>query len=471
MSMDKLQNALGDVQDEFILDAHAEAAVKRFGWVKWAAVAACLAIVAAIAIPVLNSKASKAEDQPDDTEQQDTAVPDGYYGGGSGLYDVGESYNNFATYEEFATLVEDPIFEAFSKSDEAKQYDHVYYSVTAFEIPEKDYFWPTYIRLHINPIFYMEETKYFESDPMVTRYFDDWRAEGNFPEAKKQGVLTEYEVNGFEAQKYEKHQLLDFIEGWYEARVRVGEVWYHVEGTDEAEVDSIIEMIAHFAGELDEYPTDPEIPTLEPDDEDTDDTSNGVAGEWSESFTNYDEFAAYVEEPVFEAFANSAEGQRHDIAYLISGSSDFPSSKSTDDLASVSMLLDCEYRLDTATYYGGDFGGPQYRWFSTDSSVSIKRYYNALYTDDLFERAEPYGVVTSIEVNGCEVQEVDPNDYYTAVAIASGNQDLLDIQTRNADTPHAHWARVNIDGVWYIMNSNDEGILHDIAVALAEVAG
>lgn len=471
MKADMILDPLGEIDDEFLDDDEATTPVRHYGWVKWVAVAACLAVVAAIAIPILNNSTPKADDQPDRTERQGTSSQSGYYGGGDGLYGVGESYHNFTTYEELATLVEDPVFEAFSVSEEAKQYDHVYYSVTAFEVPEKNWFRPTYITLHLNPIFYMEENSYFESDPQVTRYIDDLRAEGNFPAAKDEGVLTEYEVNGFEAQKYEESKLFDFMEGWYEARVHIGEVWYHVEGTDEAEVDAIIAMIARFAGELDELPTDPEMPVLEADDEEANDNSNGVGESWSESFANYDEFAAFIEEPVFEAFAKSEEGQRHSIAYLISGTKNYLTSKSTDDLASVSMLLDCEYRLDTGIYYGGDYTESEYRWFGTDSSVSIERYYNALYTDDLFERAEPYGVVTAFEANGCEVQEVDPMDYYIAWATAADDQNLLEVFTRSADNPHTHWARVSINGVWYIMYSQDEGILHNMAITLAEAAG
>ena len=73
MSMDKLANALGDVQDEFIRDAHAGAVVKRFSWVKWAAAAACAVIAVLIAVPALWGKAPKVEPEPVEVTEPEPA--------------------------------------------------------------------------------------------------------------------------------------------------------------------------------------------------------------------------------------------------------------------------------------------------------------------------------------------------------------------------------------------------------------
>lgn len=57
MRSEKLQDAIGEVKDAFIQDADVIPAKKRNAWVKWAAVAACAAIVTAAAgIPILLEK-------------------------------------------------------------------------------------------------------------------------------------------------------------------------------------------------------------------------------------------------------------------------------------------------------------------------------------------------------------------------------------------------------------------------------
>lgn len=68
MRSEKLQDAIGEVRDAFIQDADVVPAKKKNAWVKWAAVAACAAIViAAAGIPSLLQKT----DGLADTEQSE----------------------------------------------------------------------------------------------------------------------------------------------------------------------------------------------------------------------------------------------------------------------------------------------------------------------------------------------------------------------------------------------------------------
>ena len=70
MKSKMLLTSLSEVRDEFVEDSEVEvaaASVKRFGWVKWAAVAACLVLAALIAIPAIMNSQAQAEDIPDES--------------------------------------------------------------------------------------------------------------------------------------------------------------------------------------------------------------------------------------------------------------------------------------------------------------------------------------------------------------------------------------------------------------------
>ena len=287
MKAEVLLDPLGEIDDRFLEDDEVTTPVKRFGWVKWAAVAACLVVAAAITIPMLNSKTPATEDQPTKTEQPD-------------------------------------------------------------------------------------ET---QTQQVVT-----------VPE----NLITDVYGGG----------------GW--------------DGT----------------------------------------------GRWSHGFTDYYEFSPVVEEPVFEAFANSEVGQQHELSYLVAGTMELHVTGRTYEITEVSMKIDWEV-VEM---------GHSPRWRGSHSSVSVSHYYYSTYDeylsgDGLYERAEPYGVVTTFEVNGHTVQEVDYTEYLIEALTAIGDQTMLEIEKRHAESGHFYNARVEIDGVWYHLSGHDETCVHDMAVALAEVAG
>lgn len=56
MKKDRLLHTIGKIDDSIIQEAAPEAKrVKRFSWIKWGAVAACLALMLAVVVPILTN--------------------------------------------------------------------------------------------------------------------------------------------------------------------------------------------------------------------------------------------------------------------------------------------------------------------------------------------------------------------------------------------------------------------------------
>ena len=76
MKADMLLDPLGEIDDEFLNDDEVTVPAKRFGWVKWAAVAACLAVAALIAIPAIMNSQAQAENAPDESAPAEATITD-----------------------------------------------------------------------------------------------------------------------------------------------------------------------------------------------------------------------------------------------------------------------------------------------------------------------------------------------------------------------------------------------------------
>ena len=76
MKAEKFLDPIGGISDAYLEESEIAAPAKHYGWVKWVAVAACLALAALIAVPaILNSKA-QAESIPDTSAPAEALITD-----------------------------------------------------------------------------------------------------------------------------------------------------------------------------------------------------------------------------------------------------------------------------------------------------------------------------------------------------------------------------------------------------------
>ena len=104
MKTDRLQDAIGKAQAEYIEDAEYVATGKPFAWVKWVAAAACLVVAVAIAVSgVLSSKAQadKNPAAPDDTLTLSAWTP------AEGLYPFADLEDNLSGARASFALIGD----------------------------------------------------------------------------------------------------------------------------------------------------------------------------------------------------------------------------------------------------------------------------------------------------------------------------------------------------------------------------
>ena len=208
-------------------------------------------------------------------------------------------------------------------------------------------------------------------------------------------------------------------------------------------------------------------------------------------FTRYEDFSTFIEEPVFEAFASSEEGSQHNIVFRIGDESDAKySSAPKDGLATTFMLVD-PVNMGSAYefFHLEDYGLVDYivvneldeyqqtAWSTDSSSVTVRHDYQE--GTGFFENAEGYGAVNSYEVNGVEIQTFDREELNVIILteLVAKNPDnpsyegLLEMAQQELAKEHLHYARVDIDGVWYELNGYNEANVTTVAEALARVAG
>ena len=345
MKSDKLQDAVGLVRDDFIEDAEytAERQAKIYPWVKWVAVAACLAVAALVAVyAIMNSKA-EAENTP---EPPTVNEYEGTAGGGF------HEFQSYDTVEEFSTNINDAVFEAFAESDVAKRHT-ITYGISSWD-DEQSGKKMVQITMDFNDVY--ESSPFaalsvmcYNYEPALVSYFKD---------AELKGVRTDYTVDGVEVLKFSERDLLDGpgtvgYEGdgrKFRERVHINDLWYYVVGTDEAEVDAVATEFAHIAAKL------------------------GLADGTKDVPEYSDDFAAMTDDALFAAFAASKEAKQYKVVF---GSAPFEVNMS---------LYDPTTQMEV---------------------VSVALYSDALRINGDFAAAGQFGLLSTRTVNGCEIQKYD----------------------------------------------------------------
>ena len=195
------------------------------------------------------------------------------------------------------------------------------------------------------------------------------------------------------------------------------------------------------------------------------------------AFGTYEELATDYADPVFEAFANSDEAERHSVEYAtlrIRGD------WTKDVIARVFVVLDSlekidrEYTAEELSYdpIGSAIGmAPTTIYFhSLDDAFSES-------DNQWFSNADDMGVRSDYDVDGITVQKFLEKDFYVLELeqeIARHDEyeqayreDLDNVKTSDA---FDWWERVSIDGMWYYVRSDDEATADAVATALAHIA-
>ena len=266
MKSDKLFDAIGEAKSEYVQDAEAKPAAKRYGWVKWAAAAACVLIAVLIAVPALSGKAPEVESEPvepvpvdmpaDEPVNEPADEPEREAGAGaltreefegdlssysntSGfsfeeLNDPGYTYGDYLA--DYAGVTENPVFDALLNDGGVERFFAS--RVSAFlQIPEA----------HIQEAtVFIDGISTFDWGRFVYLYHNDDYSDYDwlvFEQAAEQGVRDDYEINGVEVQKFY------FLEN-YDARILIDGDWYNVYGPDESGVDETLAALADIAKRL-----------------------------------------------------------------------------------------------------------------------------------------------------------------------------------------------------------------------------
>ena len=291
MKSDKLQDAVGLVRDDFIEDAEytAERKAKVYPWVKWVAAAACVLIAVLIAVPAIEGSSpdvvSKSSEptpvegptgdpvnepdtepgvEPDDEPTTSYTAQPSWAAGGIWI-----ETRDYASYEEFAADVYDPVFEAFAESDEGKKHGYTYQvnSTPNTSVGEDGELHEdrTLIRISCSWSNSAEVVlaNDVESATVYSYNYEPILAQ-SFAVADEEGTSKNYQVEGIEVQKIggddTQRITMDGVWRFFEGggdfssqtieRVNINGLWYYVEGTNEAEVDAIAEALAHIAATL-----------------------------------------------------------------------------------------------------------------------------------------------------------------------------------------------------------------------------
>ena len=267
MKADMLLDPFGDIDDEFLEDDEAKAPAKRYGWIKWAAVAACVLIAVLIAVPALWDKAPEVEPEPvestpieepinepvDEPQNSSSSIY-----GASGVYGT-DAYTidddgtivysrSYDSYNEFAFDVQDPVYEAFAASETAQEHEISYFAGVADDGQGNK-------KVYSASLAFENWTRAYSSLGVQSWYIHEGQGM-EFAQAEDLGVVTTFQVDGIEIQKYTKKDYYAalFPDSGIELggdllweRVHINGVWYYVYGTIESEVDEIATALAHCA--------------------------------------------------------------------------------------------------------------------------------------------------------------------------------------------------------------------------------
>ena len=259
MTAERLLGAVGDIRDEYVQEAGiTSTSVKKYGWVKWVAVAACVVVAVLIATPLVRV----------------------VFGGSAGAnarmpHERDSLYNS---YEELAVDFTDPVFEAFEKSDVVQQHKVTFGLVYSANPQNDTNVWDEiewgdeYLVEARVAIDAPESELYGEDVPAgIVRYVNDetdaLQSEYEYDDAERCGARTDYTVDGVEVQKYEYFQTSEVMfedllgenmlsdlsssathpHTSYNERVSINGEWYYVYSTDEGLADALATALAHIA--------------------------------------------------------------------------------------------------------------------------------------------------------------------------------------------------------------------------------
>ena len=284
MKSDKLQDAVGLVRDDFVKDAEyaVERQAKVYPWLKWAAVAACLGVAVLIAVPALSGKAPEVDPKQNEpvatqpvtateriNEQTAEAIvteaqKPGWAGDG-----IWNETREYASYEEFAADIYDPVFEAFAATEESQTHGWSYQvnstSSTSVGKDGETYEDGTLTQISCSWSNSAEAVLASDAESIsIYSYSNDPLLAQTFGVADKEGTSKNYQVDGVEIQKVggEDTQRTTINGVWHFSegggdfssrtieRVSINGLWYYVDGTDEAEVDAIATTLAHIGATL-----------------------------------------------------------------------------------------------------------------------------------------------------------------------------------------------------------------------------
>lgn len=280
MKSDVLFDAIGELPDEYVQDARPATVLKRkVPWGVWAAAAACLVVAVLIAVPLLDDGANSADatrstvmtseiveeseamttgagapateeknaededfnDEPDLTESNELPA-------GALTEEKFEEYNlalysgvygGTYTYEEYLidyeNVTKNPVFDALLNGDGTDRFFAV--NVSAYMASPSSDAQTQNATVYLNGIL-APPTVQITHDGVYSEQDDE-----PFDRAAAAGTRRDYEIDGFEIQKY-------FGSDTYWARIMIDGDWYLVYGVDEAAVDETMAELARIANEL-----------------------------------------------------------------------------------------------------------------------------------------------------------------------------------------------------------------------------
>lgn len=275
MTAERLLGAVGDIRDEYVREADAKpTSGKRFSWVKWLAIAACLAAAVLIVAPWVGIVFGGSTGSVRNVLSGANAVP---------------HYNTFSTYEELATEYADPVLEALAASDEAQGHSVEYATMrvrngeelgrimivfAVIDSPEKIDREYTADEISLDRAGVLIGTA-----PTAILLYPDGSLDKDFDfsDAARYDVRSDYVVDGVEIQKYyekdssvrsleeqianldsdeaeyidEYIDELERVKAWDEyvfwERVAINGRRYYVRSNDEATADAVATALAHIA--------------------------------------------------------------------------------------------------------------------------------------------------------------------------------------------------------------------------------
>ena len=209
-------------------------------------------------------------------------------------------------------------------------------------------------------------------------------------------------------------------------------------GTTETTAETTAEILGAEAAD------EPEAKSTEATGGAYDDTDpSGSGGLTIRLYENYDDFFAFVQNPVFEAIFYTDVAQRHYLGFTVQG---FETNDGSFEPYAISMDFDATLlELESLSLHEAD---PQISFCYDDANSN----------DSSYADAEAKGLVSEYQVDGVDIQKFNLTDYNQTLGIMT-----------TIYVPY-YCERVDIDGAWYYVEGSDEAEVDEIAAELARIA-